>query len=364
MHNNVYSDLKIFNFPEKVASFRAGTITAPLYVRIKPTNRCSHACHWCTYSDGTKRPKDVFAEHLQTGMHGDMRERDVMPTAKAFELLDDLGDMGTNAVTFSGGGEPLMHPDIVPIMQRTCVNAIDLSIITNGQALSGANSETLSNAKWVRVSMDYTNAAGMAASRHVPERMFEQVMENIKNFAAQKSRTCDLGINFIVTRENHEHLCSFAATLKETGVENVRFAPVYVQNFQQYHAPIAARVRDQLQEIQTFTDANFSVNSTYVLDHPGKLPERPFARCFYAQTVPVVGADLNVYPCHNQAYSAMARIGSIAHQRFSQMWFSDETKRWFEAFNPSVSCTGIECANHMKVALFNQLAEMSVDNFV
>ena len=364
MRSNVYSDLKIFNFPEKVASFREGRITAPIYVRIKPTNRCSHGCRFCCYSDGTKRPKDVAVEHLQSQMHADMRERDVMPLAKGIELLTDLAAIGTRAVTFSGGGEPLIHPDICAMMGLALAEGLSLSVITNGQALSGERAEILGHASWVRVSMDYTSSAGMVASRHVSERAFDDVMANIQGFALTKNAGCDLGVNFIVTRYNFEHLCSFAATLKEAGVGNVRFSPVYVQNFREYHEPIADRVRDQLREISSFADATFSVNSTYVIDHPSKSPERLFKRCLYAQTVPVVGADLGVYSCHNGAYSEKHRIGSIAGMSFREMWFSEETARWFARFDPSRSCTNMECANHTKVELFNQLADMSIDDFV
>lgn len=365
MKHNKYSDHKIFSFPEKIKSFRDGRVTAPIYVRIKPTNRCNHGCFWCTYSDGTKRPRDHGREgHLQTGMHTAMQERDVMPTAKALELLNDLQVMGTKAVTFSGGGEPLMHPDICAMLRFSRDAGLDYSIITNGQLLRGDRAKELEQAKWVRVSMDYTNDEQMKKSRNTALGMFGDVMANLMQFAGNKAPGCDLGVNFIVTRENYEGLVEFARTLKILGVENVRFSPVYVQNFRQYHELIAPRVREQLQAAQYLCDDTFSLNSTYDLDSPSKQHHRPFTRCLYAQTVPVVGADLNVYPCHNTAYSAKHVIGSIRDQTFKDLWFADETAEFFRRLNPSCHCTGIECANQNKVVLFNALADASDDNFV
>ena len=363
MKHNKYSNLKIFGFPEKIRSFREGRITAPIYVRIKPTNRCSHACHWCVYSDGHTRPKDRPELHLQSHMHETMRERDMMPLPKALELLEDLGDMGTKAVTFSGGGEPLIHPHIEAIMCRALDCELDLSIITNGQSLVAGKAEVLRFAKWVRVSMDYTSAEEMAASRNVPERFFSDVMSNILAFAGMKQPDCDLGVNFIVTRENHLGLCEFASTLKSLGVENIRFSPVYVEGFQEYHAPIREAVEFQLKALRSICTDRFTINSSYDLDSASKIPHRPFTRCLYMQTVPVVGADLNVYACHNTAYSEHGKIGSIAGQRFRDLWFSPEARARFDALNPSISCRH-ECANHSKVDLFNRLAESSSDNFV
>jgi MoaA/NifB/PqqE/SkfB family radical SAM enzyme len=360
---NKYSDYKIFSFPDKIASFRDDIITAPIYVRIKPTNICNHACRFCVYSDGTTRPKDRPDLHLQAGMHTSMNERDVMPRDKALELIEDLATIGTKAVTFSGGGEPLLHKDIVEIMTKTVSSGLDLSIITNGQLLAGERAEVLGNAKWVRISMDYTSAEQMASSRNVPDRSFDSVMQNIKNFSNTKTESCDLGINFIITRYNYEGLVPFAKQLKDAGVSNVRFSPVYVQNFKEYHNTIATRVREQLAECQSFCDDDFTINTTYDLDSPSKSSVRPFHRCLYAQAVCVVGADLNIYACHNTAYSNHGRIASMKDQSFSQAWFGEEAKAWHKNFNPGVSCLH-ECANHAKVALFEKLATDSHDAFV
>lgn len=363
--NNKYSDLKIFGFPEKIRSFQDGRITAPIYVRIKPINRCMHACHWCVYSDGKTRAKDRPELHLQSHMHEAMKESDVMPTMKAIELLTDLGRIGTKAVTFSGGGEPFMHPDFDRIVMAAANAGLDFSAITNGQMLTGEIATLFTEAKWVRISMDYTNAEEMVRSRNVAPRMFCQVISNIQQFSELRGcceSVCDLGINFIVTRENFTGLFRFAVEMKPF-VDNIRFSPVYCAGFEEYHAPIAAHVREQLAEMAALCDEDFSVNSTYDLDSPSKKPVRPFERCLYAQTVPVVGADLNVYACHNTAYSDHGRLGSIRDQSFREMWFSAEAAAKMHTLNPSKVCNH-ECANHSKVELFERLAQAASDNFV
>ena len=103
---NKYSDKKIVWFPEKLQSFVDGEITAPLYVRVKPLNRCNHKCFWC-----------VYHEPDLSQMHNDMRVKDMIPMDKMYEILDDFVDMGVKAVTYSGGGEPLMHPNTAEYLQ-------------------------------------------------------------------------------------------------------------------------------------------------------------------------------------------------------------------------------------------------------
>ena len=48
---------------------------------------------------------------------------------------------GVKAVTFSGGGEPLVYPYITETMEKVLDAGIDLSIITNGSMLKGRNAQ-------------------------------------------------------------------------------------------------------------------------------------------------------------------------------------------------------------------------------
>jgi MoaA/NifB/PqqE/SkfB family radical SAM enzyme len=384
LRNNIYSDLKIVEFPAKLASFREGKITAPIYVRVKPINKCNHACRWCVYK-ADRRPDAVQSpnskvqsamEVMASDMHLDMVEQDVMPRAKMIEVLDDFQTMGVKAVTYSGGGEPLLHANSVEFMEHTLKCGIDLSIITNGQLLSGDRAAALAYAKWVRVSMDYTTGAQMARTRVVPERLFDQVLENLQTFARLKRPGCDLGVNFIVHRDNcgasrdgevlcpsNKPLVAFAERLKDLGVENVRFSPMYVPGFVEYHAPIREWVEKQLKECQNFTGPTFSVNTTYDLHNPAHSPERGYTRCFFMQTVPVVGADQNVYACHNKAFDKKGLIGSIREQRFAELWFSEAARAVFETLNPQCDCRH-QCANDSKNRHIMNLVNAARDNFV
>jgi MoaA/NifB/PqqE/SkfB family radical SAM enzyme len=364
MKSNKYSDFKIFHYPEKLNSFVAGEVKAPLYVRVKPINLCNHGCFFCVYSTGFRVKDGGDEEHIQSGMHQDMKEDDIIPTPKMFQILEDFWKMGVKAVTYSGGGEPLMHPDIVEIMQATLDYGIGLSIITNGQNLAKERASVLRSAKWVRVSMDYTNGEEMKRFRNVSEKSFDSVIRNIKQFAKIKNADCDLAVNYIVHRNNYKNLGGLTQLLKDSGVENVRFSPMYVPDFYEYHKPIAEEVNEQLKNIQSICDDRFTVNSTYNIT-PGSSHShtRSYNKCFIMQTVPVVGADLKVYACHNKAYDNTGCIGSIKDQSFKELWFSDATKEYMGSFNAKTTCMH-ECSNDRKNILINEVVNASTDNFI
>ena len=120
------------------------------------------------------------------------------------EIISDISDMGVKAVTFSGGGEPLVYPYIVEAMQRILDADIDLSIITNGQLLKGERAEVLAKAKWVRISFDSANAETYAKVRQLPLEAFDEVCGNIRQFARIKNHNCELGVNFVIFHNSGE----------------------------------------------------------------------------------------------------------------------------------------------------------------
>lgn len=364
MRNNKYSNFKIFHFPEKLNSFKERRVTAPIYVRIKPINLCNHGCFFCTYSTGFRVKDGAEEPHINSLMHQDMKEKDKIPEEKLIEILEDLQLLGVKSITWSGGGEPLMHRGIVRAIDFAADIGLDQSIITNGHLLFGDRAVALNQAKWVRVSMDYTNGKQLKRFRNVPEDGFNEILWNISEFARKKPRECDLGVNFIIHKGNWHNLEQFSRELKNSGVENIRFSPMYVPNFREYHAPFYRQVQEQLAKIQDLCDSTFSVNSTYSIEEDGNHgPHRAYKRCLIMQTIPVIGADLNVYACHNKAYDQSGLIGSIKDRRFAELWYHPDTWEKMMTFDPQASCQH-ECANDKKNILINDFLNASTDNFV
>jgi MoaA/NifB/PqqE/SkfB family radical SAM enzyme len=114
----IYSSLKVFGYHEH-ASRTDGSLHAPVHVRIKPMNACNERCWYCAYR----------VEDLSLG--SEMKVRDSIPRDKMFEIVDDLIEMDVKAVTFSGGGEPLIYPDIAATVHRLAAGGIKIGTLTN-----------------------------------------------------------------------------------------------------------------------------------------------------------------------------------------------------------------------------------------
>jgi MoaA/NifB/PqqE/SkfB family radical SAM enzyme len=96
----------------------------PVMAHIIPIRRCNLACTYCNEYDDVSKP--VAAETM-------------------IERLDQLADLGTNIVTFSGG-EPLLHPELDQLISHVRRRGIIAGMITNGYLLTAQRVQQLNDA--------------------------------------------------------------------------------------------------------------------------------------------------------------------------------------------------------------------------
>lgn len=344
--SRLYSTSKVFHFHSKLADILDGRLTPPIHIRLKPTNRCNHRCSYCCY-----RNEDLYLSER-------MKEADEIPPDKMKEITNDIITMGVRAVTFSGGGDPLCYPHFLDCADRLLEGGVRVAVLTNGSRLQGAVAERLgSGATWVRISLDAANADDYAQVRQVSPREFQKVCENIENFARTKREACELGINYIVTRENHSEVFAFLRLMKDLGVDHVKVSEAvisvdhgdnvrYVRSFQE-------TVRGQIERgLSHLADDRFRIIDR-VLD-PGTGPadgnnlyQKAYSWCPFIQCLTVIAADLMVYTCQDKAYSSSGIVGSIRDRSFRELWSDPITRERLTALDPSRDCVH-HCVQHQK----------------
>lgn len=343
----LYTKMKIFHFQDKVESLPKSVdkIMAPIHIRMKPTNACNHNCYYCAYR----------VENLQLGK--DMINQDYIPKEKMMEIIDDIVEMGVKSLTFSGGGEPFCYPYLVEAVKRLSNMPVNFAALTNGSKLQAEIAELFAHyATWLRISMDGWNDESYSAYRLVPEGEFTKIMTNIANFKKYGGK-CYLGVCIIVDRKNAAHIYGLTKQLKESGVNSVKVAPCIVSNSEEenseYHKPIFYRVKEQIERSSSeLAEEGFEIFDSYHRQL-GSF-EKEYTWCPYLQILPVIGADLNIYPCQDKAYNLdEGLVGSIKHCRFKDFWFSEKNK--FFKINPSIVCNHHCVANEKNKMILEYL---------
>ena len=332
----LYTKMKIFHFKDKIDSLPESVdkITAPIHIRIKPTNVCNHNCWYCAYK----------ADNLQLGK--DMVARDYIPREKMIEIIDDIVEMGVKSVTFSGGGEPFCYPSLLEVVKKLSRSPVKFAALTNGAKLQGELAEIFAHSgTWLRISIDGWDEESYARYRGVSENEFTKVMTNMANFKKLGGK-CYLGVSLVIDKNNSPHIYDFVKRIKDIGVDSVKMSPCIVSNDgaenDRYHEPIFEIVKRKVKEAaEDLGDEGFEIFDAF-----HKLNEefnKKYTWCPYLQILHVIGADLNIYSCQDKAYNLdEGLIGSIKQMRFKDFWFSNKNK--FFKINPSVHC------NHRCVA--------------
>jgi len=345
---NKYTALKIFHYPEKIASLPRDnqTILPPVHIRIKPTNACNHRCSYCAY-----RSRD-----LQLGSGMDIR--DTIPKEAMKRIIDDIIHMGVKAVTFSGGGEPLLYPHMAATLRRLADSPVAFATLTNGSLLKDDVAELFArHGTWVRISMDGWNDESYAAYRGVDRGAFSSLMKNIENFKKLPG-SCLLGVSFIVDRDNAAHVYEMTARLADLGVDSIKISPCIVANSgpenNNYHRAHFQTVREQIERAKQ----ELAATSFEIFDAYHELDEKfskAYHWCPYCQVLPVIGADMRVYTCQDKAYNREhGCLGEIGEDGFKAFWNNDKEK--FFAIDPSRHCDHHCVANRKNILVHEFLA--------
>ncbi|WP_035587180.1 radical SAM/SPASM domain-containing protein [Hippea jasoniae] len=345
--NRKYSKYKIFYYKEKLASLPKSTkeILPPIHIRIKPTNRCNHNCWYCAYR----------ADNLQLGK--DMNIRDSIPKDKMFEIIEDCKDMGVKAITFSGGGEPFVYEYFLETVKKIIESKIAFASLTNGSKLKGEIAELFAHhATWLRISIDGWDDESYSKYRNVKIGEFTKILKNIENFKKIGGK-CILGISYIVDKNNYKYIYDFAKLMKNLGVDSFKIAPCIVDNSGRKNNEYHSSFFDKAKELAIKTkieleDDNFEVFDAYHTQLDSF--EKNYDWCPYLQILPVIGADLNIYPCQDKAYNLEdGLIGSIKNVSFKEFWFNNKEK--FFKINPSKVCNHHCVANEKNTMILEYL---------
>ncbi|MAF95236.1 MAG: radical SAM protein [Rhodospirillaceae bacterium] len=341
----IYSPMKFLGFPDRLKGVRERRVLSPVSIRIKPMNHCNHDCWYCAYR----------VSNLQLGE--DMNLRDKIPEDKMFEIADDIVSLGVRAVTFSGGGEPLIYKPLPDVIERLAEGGVRIGSLTNGANLKGRVADAFAeHGTWVRISIDSWDDESCVESRKVKSGEFTAIMNNVRDFIARDSK-CILGISFIIGKKNAPHIYDVCKMLKGIGVNHVKLAATVISNAgrenNEYHAEFQDTARAGIEKALELADESFQV-----LDHYHEAEERfdkDYEICPFLNFLTVIGADLNVYTCQDKAYTDGGMLGSIKDRSFKDFWFSDENHKRLYAVNPSRDCRH-HCVTHAKnLAVFEAL---------
>ena len=313
-----FSSDKIYGHMDRVQEWLATGQSRPITIELDLTNVCNQKCPHCF---------GYFPERDQARMH----------LEQAQGILRQIQETGTRGVTFTGGGDPLVSPIILPCVEYAKSVGLDVGFITNGQALNESKSAVLlKNCQWIRVSIDAATPGIFKLTHGMDERALQKVLENVRILVRLKKEmqsVCTVGIGFLTSDETKEDIYGFAALGKELGVDYAQYRPLLRKHGEPEIDYSDGEILSEMRRAFTLSDAHYKVlysEHKYELIQQGKL-ERDYKKCYGQHFAGVVSADGKMYVCCHMRGVEKYCIGDLSRQSLKDVWFSEKRQRIAES---------------------------------
>jgi len=316
---------KIFYHPEKIVEYKQGKRPFPTSLEIDLTNICNHRCDFCFHAE--HRAKD------KSSLDTDLIKKRIKETC----------ELGTKGISFTGGGEPMIHKDFIGIMEYTHSLGLHIGLITNGSLINEDNaSKMIKCLTWIRISM----GGGDKESYHKVQgvNQFERVIKNIKILSDTKTKeksSLNIGIRVLVTKENLQSLANLTNIIKDFNINYLQVAPDQFTNDcgKFWNDQKTKEVFSQVEKIIS-KKGIMLLTAGYMmfqdnLDHPRTC----YAHFFHSAII----AEGYLLFCKNARDKEKYYVGNITKKTLKEIWNSEHVKK-LESYIKPYNC-GLFCKN-------------------
>lgn len=298
---------------DHVAAIKNGRKPPPVNVEIDLSNRCSLGCEWCHF--GYTHTKGLLAGQMEKPPES-IPGGDLMPYDLARAIMDQLYTNGVQSITWTGGGEPTLHPRFNDI-----VSACPLSqgIYTHGGHIVGDRVKLLKERMaWIYISLDESNARDYRAYKGVD--YFDRVCHNVRELTTIAGGAI-VGLGFMVHSENYTHIPEMVRLGQNLGVDYVQFRPTirYSQEIPDTPAEYTNWLDQAIPYLRAYKDDPF-IHADVSRFEMYRHWRRGYETCYWTQMQTVITPNGKVWSCVNKREHAGALLGDLSQESFSEVW--------------------------------------------
>lgn len=312
--NYINPQSKLFRHLDRLDALQRGSVQAPVNVEIDLSNRCSLGCEWCHFAYTHTRGK---LKGKQDKPEGAIPGGDLMELTLAYQIISDLENCGVRSITWTGGGEPTLHPDFDRIISFV---HIDQGIYTNGTCMDKERAELLkSKMKWVYISLDEPTQEGY--KRHKGADKFTQVCMNIIDLVNAPGKAT-IGVGFLINKDNYLDAHKMIELGNKLGVDYIQFRPTIMFNPEK-----PCMVDEEMGWMDAAVQLLESLHGTdkMIVDLERFRQYRDWSGhgypiCWWSGIQTVITPNGKVWTCVNKREYPRAELGDLNDEPFTEIW--------------------------------------------
>ena len=298
------------------------------------TSRCNERCRHC-YLPGTRNFHDL--------------ETDLV-----IDILDQLKEMGTLKVTFSGG-ECLLHKDFIPILKHARENDFSISVLSN---LTLLNDEIISALRDTNINLLQTSVYSMNPEEHDYITQLEgSHAKTIKGLERLIAADVPVQISCPTMRKTYE---SYQGVLEWAYKHGIKGYTDYIMMARTDKSTDNLANRLTLDETESLLRdiINYDIEYRTILDaNPEPLPLNPDEHiCGAGVDSMCIAANGEFYPCSGfQGYP----LGNAHTQGVKEVWDNSEALKRLRAvkWRDFPKCMKCEAKNYCAMCMVRNLNE-------
>lgn len=301
---------KIFAHKRRIKQWLASGACGPVTFELDIINRCNQKCPACF----------GFYKGLDSS---------VMPLTRIKDVISQIASIGGRAVTFTGGGEPLLHPDILEAVKSAKKAGLDVAVISNGLGFTpDAADVILSNCVWTRISLDAATPETFKKTHGAGEAAFKTVLGNIAMLVERKKRAksaCTVGVGFLTCEASRGDIYEFAGLCGRLGADYAQYRPLLKRQGEagiNYSGTKA--LAEMSRAMRDFAGPGYRVlcsEHKYRRMEAGRV-ERAYRKCYGHNFAAVVGADSKMYLCCHMRGMPKYALGDLDSSSMEDIWKS------------------------------------------
>jgi MoaA/NifB/PqqE/SkfB family radical SAM enzyme len=249
--------VKVFTDKELLHSMMDEKKIIPVHVQLVPTNRCNLACKYCSFKE-SDRTQQLSKEDLDG-------------------IVDMCKSLGTKGITITGGGEPLLHPQINELIENIYSKGMKVGLVSNGKQLDKLKPENINLLTWYRISFD-TN-----------RKLDDTFINNLDRVTAV-NKSCDMAFSYVVS--------------SKTDGQDLRRLVEYANTHNFSHVRVVEDIFNPgISSMEEVRELLKGINTDLVVFQGKKEHVRGEKDCLISLVKPFIAADGYIYPCCGITYA-------------------------------------------------------------